>query len=325
MLPTISTKLWGKVQKFDIMRLLLSTSTGSKHVQKSWQEELDYFHAIDTDGKMFTDIIKMFREDRDKMHVVRTTLNAILMPTTKLLNQLRRTSIENYQKEPTFEDYQLEVAKEAKAFEHLFNGTVSFAVDYPQYRLDDVLNLMEYFHHIRPLSMKSGDQVFLCTCCDAYQNYCCVESTALSLLYNRELEVPDIARLQQIKEREKALLANPFTTKRIKDKKKMEDKAKEKAAPKWKPHMPVYVSCAPGSAVDMATQRGKLTSRTAESAPAQDPKPVQPTPVDPKTVHHKTVDPMPKLPKTVDLKARARRGLGKKVRCFLVLCTFACT
>ena len=156
-----------------------------------------------------------------------------------MLNVLRRTFAETYRRDPTFEDYQTEVAKEAKAFEHLFNGTVSFEVDYPQYQVDDVLDLMEYFHHIRPLPIKSGDQVFLCTCCDAYQNYCCVESTALSLLYNSELEVPDIAQLQQIKEREKALLANPFNTKSIKDKKQKEDKAKEKAAPKWKPHMPV--------------------------------------------------------------------------------------
>ncbi len=112
-----------------------------------------------------------------------------------------------------------------------------------------------------------------------------MESTALSLLYNLELEVPDIARLQQIKEREKAELANPLNTKRIKDKKWKEDKEKEKAAPKWKQHMPVYASCAPGSAADMASQRGKLTSRTVMPAAAQIPTsaddPLQ-KPVDPK-------------------------------------------
>ncbi len=91
MLPTISTKLWGKVQKFDIMRLLLSTSTGSKHVKKQWLDELDYFHAIETDGMMYTEIIKKFREDRDKIHVARSTLEAIIMPTTKCLINLRRS------------------------------------------------------------------------------------------------------------------------------------------------------------------------------------------------------------------------------------------
>ena len=147
---------------------------------------------------------------------------------------------------------------------------------------------MEHFHHIKPLAIKSGEQVFLCTCCDAYQKYCCVESTALSLLYNRELEVPDIERLKQIKDREKALLANPFNTKSIKEKKRQQDKAQEKAAPKWNPHMPVFASCAPGSAADMANQRGKRPSVMPEAAvpphsaiglPAADP--LQ-RPVDPK-------------------------------------------
>jgi hypothetical protein len=187
--------------------------------------------------------------------------------------------------EPTFEDYQAAIEKEATAFVCLFNKTDVFEIDYPQYTADDVLDLMEYFHHIKPLAIKSGDQVFLCTCCDAYQKYCCVESTILSLLYNLELEVPDIERLKQIKEREKLVLANPFNAKRIKDQKQKEAKAKEKAVPKWKPHMPVYASCAPGSAADMATQRGKLTSRTVMPAAAQVPTsavdPLQ-MPVDPK-------------------------------------------
>ena len=164
-----------------------------------------------------------------------------------------------------------------------------FEIDYPQYTADDVLDLMEWFHHIKPLGIKSGDQVFLCTCCDAYQKYCCMESTALSLLYNIGLEVPDIALLKQIKEREMAdsELANrdPFNSKRLKERK--EDKAKAKAEPKWRPHMPVFASCAPGSTADMANQRGKLTSKNVMTAAAQDPPsaagddPLQ-KPVDPK-------------------------------------------
>jgi hypothetical protein len=218
------------------------------------------------------------------MHVARSTLEAIIMPTAKLINQLQ-SIFANYDRAAIFEDYQKEVEKEAAAFEHLFNRTDSFAIEYPQYTVDDVMLLMESFHHIKSLPIKSGEQVFLCTCCDAYQKYCCVESTVLSLLYNLELEVPDIARLQQIKEREKAMLANPFNTKRNKDKKLKEDKEKEKAAPKWKQHIPVYASCAPGSAADMASQRGKLTSRTVMPATAQVPTsaddPLQ-RPVDPK-------------------------------------------
>ncbi len=99
------------------------------------------------------------------------------MPTDKLINYLKHHFSG---KDPTFEDFQTEVDMEAEAFDHLFNKTDTFELEYPQYTLDDVLDLMEHFHHIKPLAIKSGEQVFLCTCCDAYQKYCCVESTALS-------------------------------------------------------------------------------------------------------------------------------------------------
>ena len=284
MLPTIDTKMWVKVQKFDGMRLLLSTCTGSRHAKKSWLDELDYFHEVEAEGKMFTDIIKQFREEKGKMHVARSTLEGIIMPTDKFIKFLNRHFSG---KDHSFEDYQTEVNREAEAYNMLFNKTEEFESEYPQYRLDDVLELMEHFHHIKPLPIKSGEQVFLCTCCDAYQKYCCVESTVLSLLHNPELEVPDIERLKQIKEREKIVRANPFNAKSIREKKRKEDKAKDKAAPKWHPHMPVYASCAPGSAADMASQQVKrphvlpaaaLPLPSAIDLPAADPlqKPVDP-------------------------------------------------
>ena len=75
----------------------------------------------------------------------------------------------------------------------------------------DTLDLMDSFNYIKLLPKKSGQMVFLCTCADAYQSYCCVESVLLSLLSNPELEVADIARLKQLNERERAARANPFT------------------------------------------------------------------------------------------------------------------
>ncbi len=62
--------------------------------------------------------------------------------------------------------------------------------------------------------------------------------------------------------------------------------------------MPVYASCTPSSAADMATQRGKLASRTGTPATAQvpisaddpvAPEPVAPQPVDPKPVDSKLI------------------------------------
>ena len=126
---------------------------------------------------MYTDVIKEFREAGNRMHVARLTLEAIIMPTDKmkiLRHQFMGT-------EPSFEDYQAAIQVKASAFKSLFNSPDVFEIEYPQYTADDVLrlDLMEWFHHIKPLGIKSGDQVFLCTCCDAYQKYCCVESTAL--------------------------------------------------------------------------------------------------------------------------------------------------
>jgi hypothetical protein len=72
MLPTISTSLRVKVQKFDLMRLLLSTSTRSKIVQRQWLDELDYFHEVNTEGKMYTDVIKEFREAGNRMRIARS-------------------------------------------------------------------------------------------------------------------------------------------------------------------------------------------------------------------------------------------------------------
>ena len=322
MLPIIDTKMWVKVQKFDIMRVLLSTCTGSKNAKKSWLAELDYFHEVETERRLFTDIIKQFREEKGKIHVARSTLEGIIMPTDKLINYLK----DHFSgKEPTFEEFQAEVDKEAEAFDTLFNRPDTFETEYQQYLLDDVLDLMEHFHHIKPLPIKSGEQVFLCTCCDAYQKYCCVESTALSLLYNQELEVPDIERLKQIKDREKALLANPFNTKSIKEKKRQQDKAQEKAAPKWNPHMPVFASCAPGSAADMANQGGKRPSVLPAAAvpspsaiPAADP--LQ-RPVDPKLL----VTSKAKGPPARRQRPAKADKTAKKVSCVRVLRTFACT
>ena len=75
------------------------------------------------------------------------------------------------------------------------------------------------------------------SCADAYQNHCCVESVILSLLFNPELEVPDIAKLKQFKERERAARANPFTAGTF-DVEKLKEKERKKAEniePDWRP------------------------------------------------------------------------------------------
>ena len=104
-LPTISTTLWGRVQKFDLMRLLLSVCTGSKDTKKQWDEDLDIFHDIETEGMCYTDVIKKFREDGNRMRPARSTLQGIIMPTDKMILTLRRRFAES-KTDPKFEDYQ---------------------------------------------------------------------------------------------------------------------------------------------------------------------------------------------------------------------------
>ncbi len=111
--------------------------------------------------------------------------------------------------------------------EVLFNKPDEFYVTYPEMGPEEILDVMESFDRIQPLSVKCSSVVFLCSCRHCYQNYVCIESAVLSLLYNSELEVPDIARLKQIKERERTELANPFNAKKLKEK---ASKAVEKAA-----------------------------------------------------------------------------------------------
>jgi hypothetical protein len=95
------------------------------------------------------------------MHVARPTLEAIIMPTDKMIKVLRHRFVGT---EPTFKDYQAAIQVEATAFKCLFNSPDVFEIEYPQYTADDVLDLMEWFnhnYHIKPLGIKSGDPVFL--------------------------------------------------------------------------------------------------------------------------------------------------------------------
>ncbi len=115
------------------------------------------------------------------------------------------------------------------------------------------------------------------------------------MLYNTELEVPDIARLKQIKVRERTELANPFNSKKLKDK---VSKAVEKAMPKWTPHILAFSSAHASSATSLASQKGKLSrSRTAEPEDYVQSSPPPSTPPkigDPQL--QKAVDPMLLVP-----------------------------
>ena len=144
---------------------------------------------------------------------------------------------------------------------------------------------MDSFNVIKPLKVKSGQMVWLCTCADAYQSYCCVKSVVLSLLFNPALEVPDIARLKQLKERERAAHANPFNaaTFDIEKKTQQERKKAEKLEPNCKPAMATFSATHQFSAAAMALQGSRPNAAAtaeatqAEAAPADTAQPAVPT------------------------------------------------
>ncbi len=84
--------------------------------------------------------------------------------------------------------------------------------------------------------------VFLSTCADAYQSYCCVDSVVMPLLLDSDLGFPDIARLTQLKERKHAPRANQFTAATFDEEKLKEKDSKkaEKVAPNREPTLATY-------------------------------------------------------------------------------------
>ncbi len=80
------------------------------------------------------------------------------------------------------------------------------------------------------------------------------------MLFNPDLKVFNNLQEKQLKHRERAKLANPFTTKRAKDK-TAEREAEEAVC--WKPKFSTFTASQAGSAVAMA-----MPKRAARPAPA---------------------------------------------------------
>jgi hypothetical protein len=81
------------------------------------------------------------------------------------------------------------VAEARAPYEVLFNKPNEFHILYPEMGPEEILDVMESFDRIQPLSVKCGPVVYSCSCRHCYQNYVCIESAVLSLLYNTQLEV----------------------------------------------------------------------------------------------------------------------------------------
>jgi hypothetical protein len=82
----------------------------------------------------------------------------------------------------------------------------------------------------------------------------CVDSLAVSMLFDPELTVPDEERAGQVKAREKAKALNPFNIE--KERKKRESKEKgERAKPAWNPAIERGEAQVEGSFAEMAAAK----------------------------------------------------------------------
>ena len=87
--PEVSVPLWGKVQKCDILRLLVSAVDGPETVKAQWQRDLDFFQQVPIeDGDTITDLFQKFHDAGRVMSIPRTTIPAITMPTQAYLKAL---------------------------------------------------------------------------------------------------------------------------------------------------------------------------------------------------------------------------------------------
>ena len=92
--------------------------------------------------------------------------------------------------------------------------------------------MTDFCRRITPLPVKCGDLLFLSTTPECYRSYVSVETVVLSMLFNKDLKVPDSRSATQLKNREKAKAANPFTLRATIAKEK---KAAEKVEQRWAP------------------------------------------------------------------------------------------
>ena len=93
-----------------------------------------------------------------------------------------------------------------------------------------------HVYRIMQHKVKLGALSFRCSCRDSHRTLVCDDTIAVNMLFDPELKVPDEERAGQIKAREKAKLANPFTAGSEKERKRREKEKKvEPEKPVWKP------------------------------------------------------------------------------------------
>ena len=85
---------------------------------------------------------------------------------------------------------------------------------------------------IIPLPVKCGELLFKSTTSECFKSFVSADTVVMSMLFNKELKVPDNLSERQLKQRSRSTAANPFT---VKAKIAKEKKANEKTEARWAP------------------------------------------------------------------------------------------
>ena len=155
--PEVSVPLWNKVQKYDILRLLLSVVDGPETVKAQWQRDLDFFQKVPIeDGENITDLIQKFRDESLVMSIPRTTIPVLTMPTQGYIKSLTDKKLAT-----TYLEAERLVNEARSNYELLISKPDDYKLMFPMNSPEDTLNLMDSFNYIKPLPKKSGQMFFL--------------------------------------------------------------------------------------------------------------------------------------------------------------------
>ncbi len=148
----------------------------------------------------------------------------------------------------------------------LYHRDGNFDANYGDMSVEDKMEIMESFVRVTvtPIPIKSGEMEFLCNCCVAYQNNACEHSGVVFMLWNPDMKLADVERIEQLKAKETKKASNPFAAVAKRNKKEKIGQPSAKDDPKviWKPVLPslAYSISLEDSGASMAAKSRSLAS-----------------------------------------------------------------
>ena len=141
--PAIEPAIWKSVQKFNVIRLQLAWMEHSQVARLQWEHITDKLCEDDDADKIpYTDLVKRFHDNGNRVGIARTQISGLLLPTHQFLHDLGKRSIYD-----TFEKLQDAVRPVQEKYNMLFNDTDNFMENNPGADAEQILDIMD--SHVR--------------------------------------------------------------------------------------------------------------------------------------------------------------------------------